>query len=102
MVAIVLVAAPVLPAKSASCSSAGYCLLLESLVFDVTRAPAAPGEPPYRIHRAEPAGRNPLWPFLSDLEAMFFAAFMLSTFAGLLWPSPRPTPRPSLKPATTR
>jgi hypothetical protein len=98
MVAIVLVAMPLLPAKSATCSSGGYCLLLESLAFDVTEAPAAPGEPAYRITRAGPAGANPLWPFLSDIEAAFFAAFMFATFAGLLWPSPRP----SLKPATTR
>jgi hypothetical protein len=98
MVAIVLVATPLLPAKHATCSSAGSCLLLESLVFDVTEAPAAPGEPSYRIARAVPTGRNPLLPFLSDLEAAFFAAIMVSPFAGLLWPSPRP----SLKPATTR
>lgn len=102
MAAIVLVAAPLLPAKSASCSSAGYCLLLESLAFDVTPVPAAPGEPAYRITRAGSAGTNPLWPFLSDLEATFFAAFMFSTFAGLLWPSPRRKLTPSLKPATMR
>ncbi len=97
MVAIVVAATPLLPERAATCSSAGYCLLLESLFFDVTEVAPAAGEPPYRITRAEPAAANPLWPFLDDLEATFFAVFMLSTFAGLLWPSPRP----SLKPATT-
>lgn len=97
MVGIVVAATPVLPERTATCSSPGYCLLLESLVFDVTEVAPAAGEPPYRITRAEPPGANPLWPFLDDLEATFFALFILSTFAGLLWPSPRP----SLKPATT-
>jgi hypothetical protein len=98
MVMIVLAATPLLPAKSATCSSSGTCLLLESLAFDVSEVPPAAGEPAYRIARAEAKGANPLWPFLSDLEATFFAAFMFSTFAGLLWPSSRA----SLKPATTR
>ena len=97
MVVIVVAATPLLPERAATCSSTRYCLLLESLFFDVTEVAPAPGEPPYRITRAEPAGANPLWPFLDDLEATFFAVFMLSTLAGLLWPSPRP----SLKPATT-
>jgi hypothetical protein len=97
MVAIVVTALPLLPERSASCSSPGYCLLLESLFFDVTEVAPAAGEPPYRISRAEPAAVNPLWPFLDDLEATFFAVFMLSTFAALLWPNPRH----SLKPATT-
>lgn len=97
MVVIVAAALPLLPERAATCSSAGYCLLLESLVFDVTEVAAVPGEPPYRIHRAGPAGANPLWPFLGDLEATFFAAFILATLAGLLWRNPRH----SLKPATT-
>lgn len=97
MAAIVVAATPLLPERTATCSSPGYCLLLESLAFDVTPAARTPGEPPYRIRRAEPPGRNPLWPFLDDVEATFFAVFIFSTFAGLLWPSPRP----SLKPATT-
>jgi len=97
MAAILVAATPLLPERSATCSSPGYCLLLESLVFDVTEVAAAPGEPPYRITRAGPPGANPLWPFLGDLEATFFAAFLLSTTAGLLWRNPRH----SLKPATT-
>jgi hypothetical protein len=97
MVAVVMVATALMPPRSATCSSTGYCLLLESLVFDVREVPAAPGEPPYHIARAERRGANPFWPFLSDVEATFFAAFVLSTLAGLLWP----IPRASLKPATT-
>ncbi len=97
MVAVVMVATALMPPRSATCSSTGYCLLLESLVFDVHEVPAVPGEPAYRITRAERSGASPLWPFLSDVEATFFAAFVLSTLAGLLWR----TPRPSLKPATT-
>lgn len=97
IVAIVVAATPLLPERAATCSSTPYCLLLESLMFDVTEVAPAPGEPPYRITRAEPRVGNPLWPFLDDLEATFFALFILSTFAGLLWPSPSA----SLKPATT-
>ncbi len=97
MVAIVLVATALMPPRSAACSSTGYCLVLESLAFDVTEVAPAPGEPAYRITRAEPEGGNPFWPFLSDPEAVFFGAFVLSTIAGLLWRNPRP----SLKPATT-
>lgn len=98
MVVVVVVAMPLLPERSATCSSTGYCLLLESLFFDVTEVAPAPGEPPYRITRAGPAGANPLWPFLDDLEATFFAVFMLSTLAGLLWPSPRPSLKPAITP----
>ena len=97
MAAIVLVAVTHLPPRSATCSSIGYCLLLESLAFDVAEVPPVPGQPAYRITRAEREGANPFWPFLSDPEAVFFAAFLVSTLAGLLWRNPRY----SLKPATT-
>ena len=97
MAAIVLAATALMPPRSATCSSTGYCLLLESLAFEVTEVAPAPGEPAYRITRAERSAANPFWPFLSDPEAVFFGAFVLSTIAGLLWRNPRP----SLKPATT-
>lgn len=98
MIAILLAATPFLPPRSATCSSAGYCLALEALAFDVKEVPPAPGEPAYRVTRAERSGVNPFWPFLSDPEAAFFASFFVATIAGLLWRNPRL----SLKPATTR
>jgi len=97
MLAILLAVSPFLPERSATCSSSGYCLLLDALAFETTEVPAAPGAPPYRVLRAEPDGVNPLWPLLSDAEALFFLAFVLSTLGGLLWRNPRH----SLKPATT-
>lgn len=98
MLAIVVAATVLMPPRTATCSSPGTCLLLDSLAFDVREVAPAPGEPSYRISRVERDGANPFWPFLSDIEAAFFAAFVLSTLAGLLWPSPRLF----LNPATTR
>ena len=97
MIAILVVAAPLLPERTAWCSSPGYCALFTGLGFEVIEVEPTPRAAPYRVVRAEREGVNPLWPFLSDAEAVLFAAFIVSTFAGLLWP----TPRPSLKPATT-
>lgn len=97
MLAILLAVSPFLPERHATCSSSAYCLLLQGLAFDTTRTPPEPGAPPYRVVRAEEDGVNPFWPLLSDPEAVFLAAFLLSTLAGLLWRSPRY----SLRPATT-
>ncbi|OGA71327.1 MAG: hypothetical protein A3G81_31130 [Betaproteobacteria bacterium RIFCSPLOWO2_12_FULL_65_14] len=73
--------------RTGYCSSAGYCALFAALDFEVVEI--ARHELPYAVLRADHGDRNPLWPFLSDLEAAFFAAFILSTIAGLLWPSLR-------------
>ncbi|HLS85607.1 MAG TPA: hypothetical protein VK043_04865 [Burkholderiales bacterium] len=84
--------------RTARCASPGWCTLFASLGFEVVEA--APGElggAPYAVTRPSHGDVNPLWPFLSDLEAAFFLAFIVSTFVGLLWPSRKP----SLNPATT-
>lgn len=68
--------------RTGYCASDGYCALFAALDFKVVRVDA----PPYAIARADHGDINPLWPWLSDLEAAFFAVFMLATLAGLLWP----------------
>jgi hypothetical protein len=86
--------------RTAQCASAGWCTVFASLGFEVVEStPEELGGAPYRVSRPSHRDVNPLWPFLSDIEAAFFLAFILSTIAGLLWPSPRR--KASLKPATT-
>jgi hypothetical protein len=81
--------------RTAYCSTPGWCTVFAALDFKVVEVPFK--NKPYTVERADHGDRNPLWPFLSDIEAAFFAAFILSTLIGLLWP----LPRASLKPATT-
>lgn len=83
--------------RTAYCASPGYCLLFESLGFKVVESSA---DAPYRVVRAEHGDVNPLWPFLSDLEAAFFLAFILSTILGLLWPSRKPSSSPATTPSS--
>jgi hypothetical protein len=83
--------------RTAYCSTPGWCTTFAALDFKVVEVPPNDKDTPYAVVRAEHGDRNPLWPFLSDIEAAFFAAFILSTFIGLLWP----LPRASLRPATT-
>jgi hypothetical protein len=66
------------------CSSAGYCALFAALDFKVIEIKQ---DLPYAVVRADHGDVNPFWPFLSDIEAAFLAAFVLSTIFGLLWPS---------------
>jgi hypothetical protein len=69
--------------RTGYCSSAGYCTLLAALDFHVVALPQP--DVPYAVLRADHDDVNPLWPFLSDIEAAFFLAFALSTAIGLLW-----------------
>lgn len=71
-------------ARTGYCSSAGYCTLLAALDFRVVQLDRP--DVPYAVVRGYHSDVNPLWPFLSDLEATFFVAFVLSMLAGLLWP----------------
>ncbi len=83
--------------RTAYCASTGYCLLFESLGFKVVESKA---DVPYRVVRAEHGDINPLWPFLSDLEAASFLAFILSTIVGLLWPARKPSSSPAITPSS--
>lgn len=92
MIAILLTVAPLVfnawdrgVERVGYCASDGYCALFTALDFKVVRVEA----PPYAITRADHGDVNPLWPWLSDLEAAFFAVFILATVAGLLWPKRR-------------
>jgi hypothetical protein len=82
-----LVAAPsVVSERTGYCSSEGYCALFAALDFKVVQLDAGPARSAYVVVRADHGDVNPLWPFLSDIEAAFFAAFILASIAGLLWP----------------
>jgi hypothetical protein len=83
-------AAPLLPSaapahaeRTGYCSSAAYCTLFAALDFQVVKL--AEPSVPYAVMRAHHSDVNPLWPFLSDIEAAFFAAFVAATLGGLLW-----------------
>jgi hypothetical protein len=73
---------PLSTERTGYCASDGYCALFAALDFKVVRVDA----PAYAIARADHGDINPLWPWLSDIEAAFFAVFILATLAGLLWP----------------
>jgi hypothetical protein len=85
--------------RTAYCASAGWCTAFSSLGFEVVESPAGKlGDDPYVVVRPSHGDINPLWPFLSDIEAAFFLAFILSTLAGLLWPSRKPSLKPAITP----
>lgn len=70
--------------RTGYCSSAAYCTLFAALDFKVVEVEQ---NLPYAVVRADHSDINPLWPFLSDIEAAFLFTFILSTLVGLLWPS---------------
>lgn len=74
--------------RTGYCATDGYCALFAALDFKVVRLEPAPTFN-YVVARADHGDSNPLWPFLSDIEAAFFAAFILATLMGLLWPHKR-------------
>lgn len=89
-----LVAAPAaLTERTGYCATSGYCALFAALDFNVVRLEAAPAGAAatvnYVVMRADHGDVNPLWPFLSDIEAAFFVVFMLATVIGLVWPHKR-------------
>lgn len=88
---------PPMTTRTAYCSSPGYCMTFASLGFEVVQSRQ---DVPYRVVRAEHGDVNPLWPFLNDLEAAFFLAFILSTLVGLLWPSRKPSSSPAITPSS--
>lgn len=90
-VALVPATATVPPAtgteRTGYCASDGYCALFAALDFKVVRIDDAKID--YAVARADHGDVNPLWPFLSDIEAAFFLALMLATVIGLVWPHKR-------------
>jgi hypothetical protein len=80
---------PLSTERTGYCASDGYCALFAALDFKVVRIEGGTAAPPYAIARADHGDVNPLWPWLSDIEAAFFVVFMLATVAGLLWPKRR-------------
>ena len=72
--------------RTGYCSTAGYCALFAALDFNVVPLEAGTARPDYAVVRADHGDVNPLWPFLSDIEAALFVAFAFATVAGLLWP----------------
>jgi hypothetical protein len=72
--------------RTGYCSTAGYCALFTALDFKVVPLKAGAAGPDYAVVRADHGDANPLWPFLSDIEAALFVAFVFATVAGLLWP----------------
>ena len=60
--------------------------LFTALDFDVVPLKPGAAGPDYAVVRADHGDANPLWPFLSDIEAALFVAFVFATVAGLLWP----------------
>jgi hypothetical protein len=73
--------------RTGYCATDGYCALFAALDFKVVKLNDAKVD--YVVARADHGDVNPLWPFLSDIEAAFFAAFILATLLGLLWPHKR-------------
>ena len=84
--ATLVAAAPAARSRTGYCSTAGYCALFTALDFNVVPLKAGTAGPDYVVVRADHGDVNPLWPFLSDIEMVFFAAFIVATLAGLLWP----------------
>jgi hypothetical protein len=71
--------------RTGYCGTDGYCALFTALDFKVVRLEGLD----YAVARADHGDVNPLWPFLSDIEAAFFLVMMLATLGGLVWPHKR-------------
>ena len=71
--------------RTGYCGTTEYCALFAALDFKVVRHEGLD----YAVARPDHGDVNPLWPFLSDIEAAFFLAFILATVTGLLWPHKR-------------
>ena len=73
------------PVRAAVCWGTLQCVLLQSLRFSVTVSDA-PGDADYRavIVRPDDASRNPLFPYLNDLEFLFFGTIAVGAAAALI------------------
>ncbi len=68
----------------AVCAAGWRCLLLGSLAFRLHAPPPGSPDAPI-IVRPSVGDGNPFWPYLNDLEFVFFLAFFVATMAGWLW-----------------
>jgi hypothetical protein len=73
--------------RRAFCWNWGYCALFHVLGFEVTETdePILPNLS-FVVVRPDLGDGNFLWPFLGDLEFVFYAAFLLATFGALFLP----------------
>ena len=78
--------------RIAACGSGSACGLLAWLGFDVVPRAAPASKDPTVIIRASHDDRNPLWPYLSDVEAVFALGLLLSPLALFAMPRRRATP----------
>lgn len=67
--------------RIAACGSGDSCGLLEWLGFTIAPRSGPPTQDRTVIVRASHGDRNPLWPFLSDLEAVFGLGLLVSPLA---------------------
>ncbi len=75
-----------LSAAHGICWTVVYCAIFRSLDFEVTALTGDPGDgSAYVVVRPSHRDRNFLWPFLSDLEFTFFAAFVLANLITYFW-----------------
>ena len=75
-----------LSAAHGICWTVVYCAIFRTLDFEVTAVTGDPGDgSDYVVVRPSHRDRNFLWPFLSDLEFTFFAAFVLANLITYLW-----------------
>ena len=70
--------------RTAACGSGSDCGLLEWLGFEVVPRAGPASKDPTVIIRASHDDRNPLWPYLSDVEAVFALGLLLSPLALLI------------------
>ena len=86
----VAVAETDLSARIAACGSGDTCGLFEWLGFKVVSRTGPAMTDPTVIVRASHHDRNPLWPYLSDLEAVFALGLLLSPLFILVLPRAEP------------
>lgn len=67
--------------KDAFCASAIHCALFEMMLFDTHRSPELERS---IVVRTAAFDRNPVWPYVNDLELAFFTAVVLGG-AGAAW-----------------
>jgi hypothetical protein len=77
--------------RIAACGSGDGCALLEWMGFTIAPRSGPRTEESTVIIRASHGDRNPLWPYLSDLEADFGLGLLLSPLAIFILPRRRPS-----------
>ena len=79
--------------RHAFCADIVDCALLASLPFSVHRVPADT-LPSVIVVRPRHGGRNPLWPYLSDAECLFWLLFVVASGAMMTWLSRKDAVKP--------